>query len=427
MIGATAEARRAMPSQDQLLLDYLRHLESHQEGRGAIHLRLSKLQAFNRREHHIRAAAEAFDNLVASRDGQLFFLDNGDLLLIYALDRHGGVETAVQSVRYFFGDDPLLGEFQGGRHAFCRWYDIASQFEELVGLAQGLVDRSGPEREETRAVGTRPHSLQRRTPYGKPLTPGVLARLKAAVERTDLANMIRRQYVCSLDGNGMPAPIFSELFVSIPDLTETFVPRVNITANRWLFRHLTESLDRRVLSLIRGNDQFTISGDVSLDLNVTTLLSTDFLAFDEDMPAFRRGALLLEINIVDAFADLRTFLFARNFARQRGYRICIDGVTGETMTLLDRERLGADFLKLRWSPGLAKLPGDRCRQLGALIGRAGVSHVILCACEDRQAFEFGQSLGIRYFQGRHIENLIAEDNRRRELLRVKLRLRNRRG
>ena len=427
MMGAAAEARRGTPSQDQLLLDYLRRLESRRADRGAVHLRLSNLQPFNRREHHIRAAAGAFDNLVASRDGQLFFLDNDDLLLIYALDRRGGVEAAVQSVRYFFGDDPLLGEGEGGRHAFSRWYDVASQFEDIVRLAQGLVDRAGPEREERRTVGARPNSLQRRSPYGRPLTPTVLARLKAAIERTDLANLIRRQYVCDLAGNGVPAPIFSELFVSVPDLTDTFVPRVNITANRWLFRHLTESLDRRVLSLIRGNDQFSISGDVSLDINVATLLSADFLAFDEDMPAFRRGALLLEVNVVDVFADLRTFLFARNFAKQRGYRICIDGVTGETMALLDRERLGADFIKLRWSPGLARLPGDQCRQLGALISRAGFSHMILCACEDRQALEFGQSLGVRYFQGRHVERLIAEDNRRRELLRVKLRLRNRRG
>lgn len=427
MMGATAEARRATPSQDQLLLDYLRRLELQREGRGAVHLRLSKLQAFNRREHHIRAAAEAFDNLVASRDCQLFFLDNDDLLLIYVLDRRGGVEAAIQSVRYFFGDDPLLGEAEVGRYAFCCWYDVASQFDELVCLAQGLVEHAGPEREDTRTVGARPQSLQRRTSYGKPLTPGVLARLKAAIERTDLANMIRRQYVCSLAGNGMPMPIFSELFVSIPDLTDTFVPGVNITANRWLLRHLTESLDRRILSLIRSNDQFSISGDISLDLNVTTLLSTDFMVFDEDMPAFRRGALLLEVNAVDVFADLRTFLFARNYAKQRGYRICIDGVSGETLTLLNRDRLGADFIKLRWSPGLAKLPGEKCQELGASIERAGFAHVILCACDDRQALEFGRTLGIQFFQGRHIERLIAEDNRRRELLRVKLRLRNRRG
>jgi len=48
--------------------------------------------------------------------------------------------------------------------------------------------------------------------------------------------------------------------------------------------------------------------------------------------------------------------------------------------------------------------------------------MVLCRCDNREAVDFGKSVGITLFQGRFIENLIAEDGRRRELLRLKRRI-----
>ena len=56
------------------------------------------------------------------------------------------------------------------------------------------------------------------------------------------------------------------------------------------------------------------------------------------------------------------------------------------------------------------------------IQRTGVTRVVLCRVDNREAIDFGHSVGIEMFQGRYIENLIAEDNRRRELLRLKMRI-----
>jgi hypothetical protein len=41
--------------------------------------------------------------------------------------------------------------------------------------------------------------------------------------------------------------------------------------------------------------------------------------------------------------------------------------------------------------------------------------VILCRCDNEAAITFGQGVGINMFQGRYIENLIAEEARRREI------------
>ena len=151
------------------------------------------------------------------------------------------------------------------------------------------------------------------------------------------------------------------------------------------------------------------------------MLSEEFLAFDDDFAPSSQD-VVLEMRLEDMFADPGSFAFARDFVTERGYRICIDGLTYQTMAMIDRERLGADFAKLYWHPQLVD-GGDEMRdRIRAIIQRGGEGRVILCRCDNREAIDFGRSVGISLFQGRHVETLIAEENRKRELRRLKTRV-----
>lgn len=411
-----------MPSQENLLLDYVRRLDKHKAGRRAVHIRLSGLRPFNRREQHIRAAADNLEPLIKALRGQLFPLKNADLFFIYKAEAQADVEVAVQKIRYLFSDDPLLASEDDDTRRFCIWFAVDREYDKILRFAQGMADEEKGAAEAARATRDARATLKARQTKGSPLTPDVLGRVEAALVRADLSNLIRRQFVCGVTPKGVPEPAFSELFISIHDLRETLLPGVNLAGNRWLFQHLTSSLDRRVLAMLSKTDQITISGDISFNLNVSTILSPDFLAFDDNITASRRGSMVVELDKTEIFADLGAFLFARNFVQQRGYRICLDGLTYQAMPLLDRERLGADFVKLLWDPEMADGGEEMQESIRAMVKRAGQSRVIMCRCDDREAVDFGQSVGIRFFQGRHVENLIAEDNRRRELLRLKRRI-----
>jgi len=411
-----------MASQEDLLQDYVRRLEKHKAGRRAAYLRLSGLRPFNRRPHHVRIAAENFDALVKDVKGQLFSLKNADLLFVYLNEVQSDVEVAVQKIRYLFSDDPLLTREDRGAEKFITWFDVEADFDALLQLTRELTRE--PDEDETSAAASDESraAIQERQARGVPLTPEVLTRVESALSRADLSNLVRRQYVCGVTAKDVPEPAFSELFISIHDLRQTLLPGVNLAANRWLFQHLTQTLDRRMLAMLSKTDQITFSGEVSFNMNVATILSPEFLVFDDSITASQRGALIVEIDKTDIFADLGAFLFARNFVRQRGYQICIDGMTYQTLPLLDRERLGADFIKLVWDPEMVD-GGDALKeQVHAMVRRAGQSRVVLCRCGNREAIDFGHSIGIQFFQGRYIENLIAEDNRRRELLRLKRRI-----
>lgn len=413
---------RHLPSQEKLLLDYMQRLEEQKGIYQAVHLHLSDLKPYNRRDHHLRAAENGFENMVKALQGQLFSVKNTDMFFFFKKEATPQAETVVQKVRFLFSDDPLLEDEGPGENRFSTWYDTARQYEKLLHLIEGVLETEEKRKEGTRTRMDTRSALKVRQKEGEPLTPETLARVESALDRTDLSNLVRRQFVCAIDGQMIPSQLFSEMFISISDLRETMIPGVNLMSNRWLFQHLTETLDRRMLSLLSKNDALAISGDISFNANITTLLSAGFQDFDDNIAASRRGSMIIELQKLDIFADLGAYLFAREFIQDKGYRVCIDGLTHNTMSMIDRERLGADMVKLQWHSDMVDGGPDMHEKIRAMVKQANPAKVILCHVDTREAVDFGQSVGIRMFQGHFIENLIAEDGRRRELLRLKRRM-----
>ena len=207
-------------------------------------------------------------------------------------------------------------------------------------------------------------------------------------------------------GDAMPQPIFHELFVSISELQETLLPDFDLGSSPWLFRELTETLDHRILILLTRHEGHRLAGDISINLNVQTVLAPEFLAFDDFVRARQGRTVVLELQKVDIFADLAAFQYARDFVRERGYRVCIDGVTADSLALIDRERFGVDLVKIPWSPVFTGASGDVNHQLADYVAKSGSSGVVLCHCDTASSIFVGQSAGISFFQGRHVDSLL---------------------
>src|SRR3546814_1927605 len=77
-------------------------------------------------------------------------------------------------------------------------------------------------------------------------------------------------------------------------LARTVLPDVNLATNRWLFQHLTQTLDRRVLKLLSRADDTDLHAAISINLNVETLLSPAFLEFDASLRMGSRGTIVVE-------------------------------------------------------------------------------------------------------------------------------------
>jgi len=414
--------QRNLPSQENLLLDYIHRLEGHKKGRRVVHIHLSELRPFNRRDQHIRMAANNFDALIADLHGQLFTMKNSDIFFIFKEAVLGDVETLVQKVKFLFDDDPLIADADKHNLPFATWYNADDDFESILNLVQSIAQAEKKRQSVVRARMDARAALKAKQQQGEPMTPDVLSRLESALSRADLSNLVRRQFICNVDSKMVPEQLFSELFISIKDLRETMLPGVNVTANRWLFQHLTETLDKRMLSMLTKNDGVSISGDISFNVNIATLLSQEFQIYDDNVAASRRGTMIIELQKEDIFSNLPSYLFAREMVQDKGYRVCMDGMTLDTLAMINFGRLGADLCKLIWHPDLVDGGEVVHQMLRGVIEKIKPEKLILCRCDNREAIDFGRSLGINLFQGRYVENLIAEDGRRRELLRLKRRI-----
>ena len=421
-MALSPDSSNQLQNQENLLLDYMHRLEKHKEGRKVVHLHLSHLRPANRREQHIRTAMGNFEPMVKDLYGQVFSVKNADLFFIYKESAHTKTETTVQQIRYLFSDDPLVENEENSDQKFATWYDAAEEFDAILQTVQGLAQAEKKRQTAVRGRMDARAALKAKQEQGEPLTPKVLARIETALARADLSNLVRRQYICRIDDKMVPEQIFSELFISVKDLRETMLPDVNLVANRWLFQHLTMTLDLRMLSMLTKTDSISLSGDISFNVNVATVLSPEFQAFDDNIAAGRRGAMIVEMQKEDIFCDLASYVFAREFVQEKGYKVCLDGLTVQTINIIDRERLGADMAKLVWHPDLVDSGEELHQQIRNLVQRGGPDRLILCRCDNREAIDFGMSVGIDLFQGRFVENLMSEDGRRRDLLKLKRRI-----
>lgn len=382
---------------ETVFLDTVERLERHAQGRKAVHLHLSGLQSHHRRPHHLRIAAYTFETQVRALEGQIFVLPNEDIVFIargVALD---ALVAAAHTVRGLFAEDPLAHVTAPDRRGFCTGFDLDVDYPKFLLHCRTLA---GAIRQRTLASADKPEP--------QPLTLDELAKIDEAIRNADLTNFVRRQSVCAILPGTPATPVFREQFVSIADLARSVAPRIDLASSRWLFQHLTEILDLRMLAFQSRDSAAETAARVSLNLNVRTLLSPEFLAFDGTVRTGTRGTIVLELQLLDVFADAARFFFARDFVRERGYKICIDGIAPPVAGMIDRDLLGADFVKLFWSREMLGRPtGKRFDALRALVRAGGPDRAILCRCESPESLTLGQQLGFTLFQGRHVDSLLA--------------------
>jgi hypothetical protein len=258
-----------------------------------------------------------------------------------------------------------------------------------------------------------PPSHQLKCEQDKQLTPQSLGALAQALKNTDLTNMIRSETICGLVGNAVPQILINELFISIETLGETLIPGINLKNRKWLYYHLTEIIDKRMLATLRKSNHLFGKGDICLNLNVSTLLSQEFALFDDKLLASERNTVIVNLQLIDILSNLSEFATAREYAKYRDYRICIDGLTHKTLNLINTERLGTDLVKITWSS--EGLESAYKNNLSGLFNTMGTPRVILCQCNNKEAIDFGHNFGIGMFQGLYIEKIIAEASMHRGL------------
>lgn len=411
-------ADKPVVKKDTVIFDYLRKMEKSLDDYRALYLETGRLENRNMRAVQRQSLIETFETVIKKSGGELFALPNDDVVVFFNRTAQEEILTCLVKLRFILHDDPLIRNNPDlEKSSFARFYDLsngAARFRDIIRKAteNGSADTKPEER------SGRPSMLGQGGIYGggvrklrRQLTPQMLGKLQKVLSMADFSSLIRRQSVCAVIGRSAPQMLFDEVFVSIADLRDTLLPDVDLTANPWLFQYLTETLDKRVLASVSKHDDGSLINNFSMNLNVSTILSDEFLQFDEDINASMRSTIVLELQLADIFSDIKAFILAKTFAQYRGYKVCIDGITVDKLKYIDREQLGADLIKIIWHPTFMDVINED-KHFTDYVNKAERAKMIICRVDDPQAVEVGNSLGINLYQGRYIQRLLSAQPRK---------------
>ena len=395
------------------VIELLQLIEPSPQGWQAIAFHFSKLLEHYRSEYQIKIATNLMNDLLGDRDGAIYLCEDATIFVMVRNFPKSLTEKMIFQLRYLFMDDPLAYTTEGDENPeFALTYDIESQWQEFSNLckrrlvtrvrqAQGIAPRAASLMMDEAALD------QSGQPTLKPFTASNLATIEHEIRDVDLSATIRRQPICAALPETKVRSVFDEMYININHLRQSMGIDVDLLSNRWLFKYLTQILDERMLSMIQRNPVRYLTNPISLNLNIPTLLSSRFTEFDAAIKSSSKTSIVIELQIADVFADMTTFMLAKDTVQKLGYRVCLDGLSELSLPQIDRLRLGFDLVKLIWNSDSGRdVISAKNIRLAEAIRHCGINRVILTRCDNKQAVEYGQALGITLFQGRYLDGLV---------------------
>lgn len=407
-----AEEQTQDVKKESIVFEYLNKFCKNRNLFRALYINIHLLADASRRGQNGKSVCGIFLPLVRSSQAKVFTLPNEDVLVIFNKTAADEIASSLVRIRFLLNDDSKVKNAESLEAAgIAVFFDLATEendFSKKVVAACQINRQPAMPLSEVRKTSFFNTSTRR---FKKELTTEMLAKVQKIISVADFSSFIRRQAICAVIGKSAPQRVFEEVFVSIPDMRDSLLPEVEITSNPWLFLALTETLDKRVLEIISRHDDGSLTGNFSVNINVSTILSDDFLRFDDSISGSMRQSIILELQLVDIFSDIRSFILAKTFAKARGYKICIDGITVDKLKYLNRTGLDCDLMKIVWHPSFAEVI-DEDKHFTDYMNKAERAKIILCRIDDANAVEVGNSLGINLYQGRYVQRLLNASSKR---------------
>lgn len=390
------------PGAEDHLHDTLLRVAGCAAGFYAVHLPITRAAGAVAGLERLRVALRPLELLASTHDAKLFCLSGGDIVLVckasVPVDQ---VDAAIGKTRSLYLDLTEDWTWDGDEDPESDWYDLAQaeDLERLLSLSAAWAAAARRSRAAPAAIGEANSRI-------RCLKAADLGAICQRVEQADLHAVVRQQTAVDVLLDSPPVPLFRETYVSMQDLHALVAPGIDMFASGWLFRYLTEILDRRMLDHIAGQAITQGQAPISLNLNISSLSSPSFKqVLDRYDGAANKP--IIEIQLVDLLANSLAFARIRQSLQQRGHRILIDGLTPLTLQVIDVSALSSDFVKIWWREDARTLfPARRVSGLRDVIDRVGRERVILARAQSEQALEWGVEHGIRRFQGRFVDRLL---------------------
>lgn len=233
------------------------------------------------------------------------------------------------------------------------------------------------------------------------------------VEARRIRELLERQtgVLVTVSGPERVVPLYREIRFSLQALEVRAATSGHVTADPFLFRHLIAKLDifmlaattgdldhdRPMLGGVRGGGMF-----LHVNMSLEAVMSSAFAQL-ADAAARASARIAVEIALLEAFADTDSFIRASARVREAGFRLVLDDVTHHALLVTRPASLAFDWLKLDWSRQLL----NASETLDRAILEIDPGKIILQKADTEDAVRWGLARGIRRFQGRHTDAILA--------------------
>lgn len=379
-VARAVPSRAAAHADEAMLLDALDRAHRRGDSSEALLLRLSQLRAPGAKPHHRRIARALLDEAALRHGGQVFALRNLDLVLLGPAAR----ATRDLLVKLFGEGDGVVQVRVPGPALLAYTRDRADEDVPLADLAAELAP------------------------------PIALDSAEALLESTASGDLLQAQVAAELLPGGALRPLFREVTPRLPALAARLPRAGGHAADRFPAHDLAARLDARTLAIactdlaesgpLSAGSLRRGGRSVALHLNLTlaSVLSPRFARFARIVVALG-GAAGVELSLVEACADPAAFGRARDLVRAAGFTLALDGVGHRMLAVTHPGRLRTDLVKLEWSDELAATEPDAA----AALYEIGPARVVLTGADGEAAMRWGYGRGIRRFQGRHVDTMLA--------------------
>ena len=392
--AAVAAAKDQKPEFDNdKLLNLLRSAKSELQGMRLIHMRLSLLRDKDPSSQMIvRTIIQELANKASYL--QSFNISNGDVIILYKGLKLTGVTDVCQKVeQIFLAKTTLTGANPYKEYSLYSIMELALNFINVIRFI-----------EELQANETGDHSTETKPP----ITLEEMAKLERSMQMFDLSPFLFNQAIANIGRNAEEDMAYFELYISIKLLQERLCPDYDITANKWLFNYFTANLDQSVLRALNHGLSFMRGRRIGININLSTVISTGFVKFDERLPLDFRGQVVLEISKGDLIENLSLFNEVVEFAQDRRYQIAVDGLNPFWVTNFDLEYLNADYAKIFWSNDMLEMDPTFEKYFIERIQEQDRCKFILARCDSVSSLVYAHKVGITMVQGRAVDNILRK-------------------
>lgn len=356
---------------------------------------LSALPALAKSSYTLETVQARLREFAKGIKGTYVEMSNGDVFLIW--DKVGAAGDVIASAVKLL---PLEEGQAQNPAGFLATYTMPDDYTKLRERANHYIDvvRDAV----TQASGTPAAALKGENARG-PLTAWGVDQIGKLLEDIDVRTYARTQPIYRLNDDNTWQAISEEYFISLENLRRERFPKLDLTAPEHLFLALCEMVDQRLLSLLAKANATIVGRALHINLAVATVIDNVFAQFTHSIPKDQRGLLTFELHCGDIFQDFSRTQTAIDVLRREKFRVVLDGVTPDMLPYVNLAAFRFDMIKINVSGDRISLFNDAAvrKALQAL----PPDKLLFFRCDSDKALQISRSMGVRLFQGWHIDEL----------------------